>query len=287
VKLPSCQHARPKQKMHPTHHLRRISRLAGGILAVSAAAATGMRAQNLPATPPTALPSQVAPGSTQSPGTPQPLTPAPDPPRHAEIIITHGLLQIRADNSSLNQILRSISHITGMKITGGVEEQRVFGNYGPAPLSTILATLLDGTGANILLLGGSAGNPPTLVLTPRAGGPEPPGPNSPAYAMYDDSSDRASRVAPAAARPPVTTPTPAASTSVPAASVPPPAAGPAKVLTPEMVMQELQQMQAQQDQQKKALDQKIQQEQAEQQKKLNAARPQNPPTPPPATSNPQ
>ncbi len=225
-----------------------------------------MRGQNLPATAPTALPGQVAPGA------PQAATPAPDPPRHAEVILTHGLLQIRADNSSLNQILRSISHITGMKITGGVEEQRVFGNYGPAPLSTILATLLGGTGANILLLGGSAGTPPELVLTSRVGGAEPPGPNSPAYAMYDDSSDRAIRVAPAAAPPPVTAspaPTPAVPTSAPTASVPPPANGPAKVLTPEMVLQELQQMQAQQDQKNK---------------NTNATKPQ---TPPPTGSNPQ
>jgi hypothetical protein len=206
------------------------------------------------------------------------------------VILTHGLIQIRADNSSLNQILRSISHITGMKITGGVEEQRVFGNYGPATLSTVLATLLDGTGANILLLGGNAGTPPELVLTSRAGGPEPPGPNSPAYAMYDDSSDRANRVAPAAVRPPVTTspaPTPALSTSAPAVSVPPPAGAPAKVLTPEMVMQELQQLQAQQDQKKKELDQKIQQEQIEQKKRLDAGHPQNQSNQPPASSNPQ
>ena len=195
-----------------------------------------MRSQNLPATPPTAVPGQAAPGtplasgSSQAPGTPQPVVPAPDPPRHAEIILTHGLLKIRADNSSLNQILRSISHITGLKITGGVEEQRVFGTYGPAPLSSILATLLDGTGSNILLLGGNPGTPPELVLTSRAGGAEPPGPNSPAYAMYDDSSDRAIRVAPAAAPPPVTAspaPTPAVPTSAPAASVPPPANAPA------------------------------------------------------------
>jgi hypothetical protein len=269
--------------MHPTHHLRRISRSAGVLLAVFAVA-TAIRGQNLPATPPTALPGQVAPGA------PQPATPAPDPPQHAEVILTHGLLQIRADDSSLNQILRSISHITGMKITGGVEEQRVFGNYGPAPLSTILATLLDGTGANILLLGGNPGTPPTLVLTPRAGGPEPPGPNSRAYAMYDDSSDRVNPVAPVTVRPPVTNPpppTPAVPTSASAASVPPPGGNPSKVLTPEMVMQELQQMQAQQDQKKKALDQTIQQEQLEQQKKLKSARPQTAPPPPPASSNPQ
>jgi len=244
------------------------------------AVASGVRGQNLPPTPPTALPSQVAPGAPES------AVPAPDPPRHAEVIITHGLLQIRADNSSLNQILRSISHITGMKVTGGVEEQRVFGNYGPATLSTILATLLDGTGANLLLLGGTAGTPPELILTSRAGGPEPPGPNSPAYAMYDDRSDRSIRVAPAAARPPNTispTQAPTVSNAAPEASVPPPPGAPAKVLTPEMVMQELQQMQAQQDQKKKALDETIQREQMEQQKKTGA----QPPTPPPASSNPQ
>ncbi len=249
--------------MHQTHHLRRISCLAGGLLALFAVA-PGMRGQSLPPTPPTALPGQAAPGA------PQAAPPAPDPPLHAEVTFAGGLLQIRANNSSLNQILRSISHITGMKITGGVEEQRVFGNYGPAPLSTILATLLGGTGANILLLGGNAGTPPTLVLTPRAGGPEHPGPNSPAYAMYDDSTDRTNRVAPRVASPPVTTsptPTSAVSTSAPAAVTPPPA-GPAKTLTPEMVMQELQQMQAQQNQKKQP----------------DAVKPQSPP---PTTSNPQ
>ena len=260
--------------MHHTHHLRRISCFAGGLL-VLFAAATGMRGQNLPATPPTALPGQVAPGTPQAPGTLQPAAPAPDPPRRAEVILTRGLLQIRADNSSLNQILRSISHITGMKITGGVEEQRVFGSYGPASLSTVLATLLSGTGANILLLGGNTGAPPELVLTSRSGGSVPPGPNSPTYAMYDDSNDRSNRVAPAAARPPVTTspaPTSVVPTAAPTTSVPPPASGPAKALTPEMVMQELQQMQAQPDQKNK---------------KTNAAKPQNQSNPPPASSNPQ
>ena len=246
--------------MHPTPHPRRISRFAGAVLAVFAGA-SGMLGQNLPATPPTAMPGQVSPDATQA------AVPAPDPPRHAEVILTHGLVQIRADNSSLNQILRSISRITGMKITGGVEEQRVFGTYGPASLSTVLATLLDGTGANILLLGGNADTPPELVLTSRAGGPELPGPNSPAYAMYDDRNDRASRVGPASAQAPITTsptPSPAVPASAPAGSTPPPASGPAKALTPEMVMQELQQMQAQQ----------------------NASKPAQPQSPPPASSNP-
>ncbi len=277
--------------MQQTHYLRKSLRFAEGLVALSIAA-IGMCAQNLPATQPTSLPGQVTAAA------PEAEAPASSAPLHAEVIYTNGQLQVRADNSSLNQILRSISHVTGLKITGGVQEQRVFGNYGPAPLSTILATLLDGTGANTLLLGGSPGTPPELILTSRAGGAEPPGPNSPAYAMYDDSTDHANRVPPqqnptssvptqtpplpTTASPPqskVVTPSP-----TPASS--PPAAAPGKPLTPEMVEQELLQMQAQQDQKKRQLDQKIQQEQADQAKRLDAAKRQNQSNQPPGSPNP-
>jgi hypothetical protein len=177
----------------------------------------------------------MAPATTETPAPPNPAV-------YAEVTYTGGLLQVRADNSSLNQILRSISHMTGLKITGGVEEQRVFGSYGPAPLSTVLSTLLDGTGSNILLLAGGAGAPPELVLTSRNGGPEPPGPNSPTYAMFDESNGRANSAAPAPVSPPVVAP---ASAGTPAAVVAPAPAG-SKVLTPEMVEQELLQMQKKQ-----------------------------------------
>jgi hypothetical protein len=270
--------------MQPTHTVRKISCFAGGLLALSLAS-IALRAQTLPAMPPTAQPGQVPPGAPSIP------TAAANPPLHAEVIYANGQLQIRADNSSLNQILRSISHVTGLKITGGVEEQRVFGNYGPAPLSTILATLLDGTGSNILLLGGSAGTPPELVLTSRTGGAEPPGPNSPAYAMYDDNNDHASRVPPTPSPSALTQTAPRSTTIVaPPASPPaeatlPTARAPGQPLTPEMVEQELLQMQAQQDQKKKELEEKLQQQQAEQQKRLNAQKPQNPSNPPAASSH--
>jgi hypothetical protein len=270
--------------MQQTHILSKITYFAGGLLALSVAS-IGMLAQALPAIPPTNQPGQVTPAPADS-------TTAANPPLHADVFYTNGQLQVRADNSSLNQILRSISHVTGLKITGGVEEQRVFGSYGPAPLSTILATLLDGTGSNILLLGGNAGTSPELVLTSRSGGAMPPGPNSPAYAMYDDSNDHANHVpppsspaagtltknapgstavAPTVAAPPL---------GAPAASTPPVARAPGQALTPEMVEQELLQMQAQQDQKKKELDNKMQQQQVDQKKRLNAAKPQNQPNSP-------
>lgn len=242
-------------------------------------AAVGLPAQTLPATPPTSTPS----ASQNSPA-------PPDTPLHAQVTFAHGELQVRADNSSLNQILRSISHQTGLKITGGVAEQRVFGTYGPAPMSTVLATLLDGTGTNILLLGGDANTPPELILTPRNGAPALPGPDSPTYAMYDDATDPQPPVPPPAAvreQAPFVSNAPPRATQPepPHAPNPPPtassaAASPAKTLTPEMVMQELLQMQKQQTQQKQEFDRQTQKEQLDQNRKLR-------PKPNPQSRNPQ
>lgn len=162
---------------------------------------------------------------------------------------TGDQLEIHADNSSLNQILRSISHLTGLKITGGVPEQRVFGAYGPAPVAAVLATLLDGTGTNILLLEGSATTPPVLVLTPRSGGAAPPGPDSPIYSAYDTADHAAApgRQPPPSAPPQtMSTSTSGVSTPQPGASNSPqaPIGGTAgSALTPQMVAQKLLEMQ--------------------------------------------
>lgn len=65
-----------------------------------------------------------------------------------------------------------------MRITGGVVDERVFGDYGPDVPSKVLATLLDGTGSNMLLLDGADNRPAELMLTPRTGGPSPPNPSA-------------------------------------------------------------------------------------------------------------
>ena len=96
----------------------------------------------------------------------------------AQINCAGGQLEVKADNSSLNNILRAVSQCTGMKITGGVLDQRVFGNYGPAAPATVLATLLDGTNTNVLLRETAADQPAELILTPRTEGPTPPNPSA-------------------------------------------------------------------------------------------------------------
>ncbi len=127
--------------------------------------ATRLLAQTLPPTTPTTAPAA-------------PATPPPPPARRAQVDFTSHLLTVTADNSSLNQILRDISRATGMTITGGVTDEKVFGTYGPADPSTVLSALLNGTGSNMLLILDAAKSPRELILTARQGGVTPPSPNS-------------------------------------------------------------------------------------------------------------
>jgi hypothetical protein len=119
------------------------------------------------------------PASTQPTAVPEiPPTPAQLPAHPASVTYEKGLVTVSASNSSLNQILRDISRQTGMKITGGVGDERVFGKYGPSSTAQVLNTLLDGTNSNMLFVHSDAGKPAQLILTPRIGGPSPPSPNA-------------------------------------------------------------------------------------------------------------
>ncbi len=96
----------------------------------------------------------------------------------AGVTYTAGLLTVSAANSSLREILQDIASATGMKVTGLVSDDRVFGRYGPAAPAEVLNTLLDGTGSNMLLIEDAHQNPTELVLTPQRGGATPPNPNA-------------------------------------------------------------------------------------------------------------
>jgi hypothetical protein len=150
-------------------------------VAVSFAFSALLPAQSPPAAQ--AKPGAIASSTPALPVTP-PETPAPPPtpsqlpPQLAQVTYTSGTLSISADNSSLNQILREISHETGITISGGVTDERVFGQYGPDAPAQILAALLDGTGSNMLLVHSDGDTPAQLILTPRQGGPTPPNPNA-------------------------------------------------------------------------------------------------------------
>lgn len=163
----------------------RIRQIAVSAIAALSFAAGNLGAQVVPSSQ-TAAPQSSALPATSPTTLPAPIAAKPviTPAHRATVTYAAGMLNVRADNSSLNQILREISRLTGMKITGGVVDERVFGNYGPAEPSTILATLLGGTGSNILLRESGTSVPTELILTPRNGGPTPPNPNA---ASFDDA----------------------------------------------------------------------------------------------------
>ena len=169
----------------------------------------------------------------------------------AEVTYTAGKLTVSANNSSLNQILEEIAGKTGMKITGAVVDERVFGQYGPDVPSKIIDALLDGTGSNVLLVQATSATPAELILTPRNGGPTPPDPNAAARA----EREAAQYAPPPPARPeyPVPPPHPAA----PAANAEGNAGGtrpgtpesPNAVKTPQQIFEQLQRIRQQQQQQ--------------------------------------
>jgi hypothetical protein len=134
----------------------------------------------LPATNPTA-----AVPTNASAAAPRRAQPAA---HRAQIVYSKGQLQILANDSSLNQILREIARQTGMKISGGIADERVFGNYGPGAPALILASLIQGTGSNMILRETASHAPAELILTPRGGGPTPPNPNAPSFDDDEDNS---------------------------------------------------------------------------------------------------
>ena len=234
--------------------------LAGGGVLVAGGLAPA-QSPALPATPPTAA------------SVPATAAAAAQPVAHrAQVVYSGGQLTIIADNSSLNQILRDVSRQTGMKITGGVAEQRVFGKVGPGAPAEILAGLLDGTGSNMLLRENAGHTPVDLVLTPRGGGATPPGPfasgadddapaidESPARPAAPPSQQSQGPQQPSAPQAsgfgggpvavPAAGPGAAPSSAPPPSTIPGNPQSPNGVLTPQQIFQQLQQLQQQQQQQ--------------------------------------
>jgi hypothetical protein len=210
--------------------------------------------------PPQAMPPASAQATSTLPATPTttpepppvPLTPLQRPPQRAQITYADGALSISADNASLNQILHQIAGDTGIKITGGVAEERVFGNYGPDSPNQVLAALLEGTGSNMIFVHHDTGAPSELILTPRQGGPTPPNPNASTFDNRSEPGEAPSRsMQPAPYPPPQGNPiippvTPGASTGAsPNTSQPD---NPNGVKTPQQIYEQLQRMRQQQQQ---------------------------------------
>ncbi len=115
-----------------------------------------------------------------------PLTPVDEPPQPATVTLADGKLSVKADNSSLNEIVDQLGKSGGMSISGLSQDQRVFGVYGPGNPRQILTELLEGAGYNVLMLGVTPeGTPRELVLSERGNAP----PSSPQSFAQTDEPD--------------------------------------------------------------------------------------------------
>jgi hypothetical protein len=100
--------------------------------------------------------------------------PVNDRPAAAAVIWNSQGLRIEASNSSLQQILKDISTLTGTKIQGLATDQRIYGTYGPASARQVLAQLLDGSGYNVLMIGDQGqGTPRQILLSAQSSGGPP------------------------------------------------------------------------------------------------------------------
>jgi hypothetical protein len=119
---------------------------------------------------PAPIPVTLVPPAKPNVETPVSTTPSPAdrPAEPAKVEFHNGLLTVHASNSSLEQILRDTSTQTGMTMDGTPEDERVFGDFGPAPVAAVLGQLLDGGPSNYVVFGMNENHAPrTLVVTPR------------------------------------------------------------------------------------------------------------------------
>jgi hypothetical protein len=131
-----------------------------------------------------------------------PLRPEQMPATPPQVSFHNGLLTITAQNSTLGDILRAVRNQTGAAVdVPGNATERVAGGFGPGPARDVLATLLNGSHFNYLLLG-SATNPDALervILTVKSSNDSgsstsasatPPNPAGNPETAADDQADQ-------------------------------------------------------------------------------------------------
>ena len=99
-----------------------------------------------------------------------PAPPAKVEPK-VEVHYENGRMSIWANRASLADVLNEVHRKTGadVLIPAGAEQEQVVTSIGPAPLRDVLASLLNGSRFNFIVVGydGDPGRLKSLILTPR------------------------------------------------------------------------------------------------------------------------
>src|SRR5262252_6748714 len=119
-----------------------------------------------------------APIMPMSPRGPLPQVPMSDlPSTPPQVTYQNGMLSIVAENSTLGDILREVQQRSGAVIDAPPNAtERVVTRLGPGPARDVLASLLNGSAFNYVMVG-SPGDPASvakLILTSKTGGAAAP-----------------------------------------------------------------------------------------------------------------
>jgi hypothetical protein len=151
-----------RMKMRKLTGRQSAVRMAMLLAVVAGAFAMRLDAQAAPLAPAQASVPAAAPA-------PIPAWPVNEAPKPAVVQWDSHGLRITAKNSSLRQILVDVSSRTGATLEGMGADERVFGEYGPAPAKEVLAQLLHGSAYNVMLIGDQGqGTPRQIVLSVRS-----------------------------------------------------------------------------------------------------------------------
>src|SRR5215469_11447911 len=108
------------------------------------------------------------------PPPPPPPTLEQQPPAPPQVIYQDGQLTINSSNATLSQILRSVQAQTGaaVDIPPGAGGERVVANLGPGKPQSVLASLLNGSRFNYVILGdfNQPGAVQKVILMAKTGG---------------------------------------------------------------------------------------------------------------------
>ena len=120
------------------------------IKVLGAPAPASAAVQNVPAQPVT-VPGLVNANYTAGA---QRIQPDP-PPKPLEVLFRDGLLTIKANKATFSEVLYAVQQRTGadIAIPAGAEQERVVADIGPGPVQEVLASLLNGSNFNFMILG--------------------------------------------------------------------------------------------------------------------------------------
>ncbi len=119
------------------------------------AAQTGHKTAVSPSHKPSHRSKKPAPASEVPEPPPTPPTLEQQPPTAPQVTYSNGQLTISSTNSTLSQVLRSVQTQTGasVDIPPGAGTERVVATLGPGKPQNVLASLLNGSKFNYVILG--------------------------------------------------------------------------------------------------------------------------------------